>query len=255
MIQTDPLSLVFIACFVFAGTFLLATTLLGMGHAHGGMHLHVGHIGHLHLGDGGHVGHPVSATATHTTASGHPARVQVPHQQSAHTQHDASVAAAQPSVLSHALESINVNTILVFLFCFGLLGYLLHNAAHAGAVLTIILSALAGVGGASAMNAVFVRLFGNEVGGLGYDSSEMEGRIATVSLPIRAGGVGEVIFTGENGTRRSLGARSADGAPIARDAEVVIMGYHEGIAEVQAWERFIAAARSEAAAPPGSAGG
>ncbi len=252
MIQTDPLSLVFIACFVFAGTFLLATTLLGMGHAHGGIHVHAGHISHAHLGHGGHVGHTAGAGAGHAGAPGHPARVQVPHQQGAHAQaQDAPATTGHPALLSHVLESLNLSAILVFLFCFGLLGYLLHNAAHTGAVLTIIVAVLAGVGGAAAMNALLARLFGTEVGHLGADSSEMEGRLATVSMPIREGGVGEIIFVGENGTRRSLGARSLDGSAIARDAEVVIMSYRDGIAEVQSWDHFIASARNEAAAPPG----
>jgi hypothetical protein len=250
MIQTDPLSLVFIGCFVFAAAFLLSTTLLGMGHAHGGMHLHAaghGAGGHLHLGHAGHAAHTggvhVAAPAP-TSASGHPARVAVPHTNQAGAQQHAQ---AQPeadgvghgSSLLRLLGGINLNELLVFLFCFGLLGYVLHNAAHAGAVLTIIVALLAGVGGATGMNALFVRLFGAEAGRLGSDSSQMEGRLATVTLPIRAGGVGEVVFVGENGTRRSLGARSADGSAIPRDAEVVILDYKDGIAQVQAWDSFI----------------
>ena len=42
MIATDPLSLVFIGCFVVSGTFLLISSLLGAGHED----LHFGHFGH-----------------------------------------------------------------------------------------------------------------------------------------------------------------------------------------------------------------
>lgn len=238
MIQTDPLSLVFIACFVFAGAFLVAALLLGMGHAHGGLHLHAGHVHLGHAGAHVHLGH-AGAAGTHT-ATGHPARVTVPHADGQHTQAQAQDVAVPPSPLMRVLGGVNLNAILVFLLAFGLLGYLVHNATHAGAVLTILLAVVAGVGGAIGVNALFVRMFGNEIGKLGLDSSQMEGRLATVTLPIRVGGIGEVVFTGENGTRRSLGARSADNTPIPRDAEVVILTYENGIAAVQTWDNFIA---------------
>jgi hypothetical protein len=258
MIETDPLSLVFIACFVFASAFILATTVLGATHLHG---VHLGHTGHVHLG--GHVsGHTAGHThvgghaATTHVATGHaghnghlPARVAVSHQQTA-TQADAS---SGPSFVGQLLGTLNLNAILGFLFTFGLLGYLLHNATHAGAVVTVILAVICGAGGATALNTLMIRLFGAETGRLGADSSAMEGRVATVSIPIRADGVGEIIFMGENGTRRSLGARSSDGEAIDRDADVVILGYHNGMAEVQSWDRFIAATHMEldALAPPG----
>jgi hypothetical protein len=237
MIQTDPLSLVFIACFVFAGAFLVASLLLGMGHTHGGLHLHAGHVHLGHAGGHLHLGHAGAAGAHVATAQ--PARVALPHANGPQSQAQ-PLAAPATSPLVRALGDLNLNAILVFLLAFGLLGYLLHNAAHAGAVLTIILAVVAGVGGAIGVNTLFARLFGNEIGGLGLDSSQMEGRLATVTLPIRSGGIGEVIFTGENGTRRSLGARSADGTAIPRDAEVVILSYTDGIAAVQTWDNFIA---------------
>jgi hypothetical protein len=235
MIQTDPLSLVFIGCFVFSGAFLVATTLLGTGHGHSGLHFHTGH---LHLGGhvGGHTPGGTHGTAAHATAHAH----------TGDTATQGTDAAATPHVspITHLLGGINLNEILVFLFCFGLLGYLLHNVAHAGAVLTIFAAGVLGGGAAGATNVLFMRLFGEETGRLGLDSSQMEGRIATVSLPIRAEGIGEIIFVGENGTRRSLGARSADGSAIARDAEVVIIGYVDGIAQVEAWDHFLAGAQT-----------
>lgn len=242
MVQTDPLSLVFIGCFVFSGAFLLASNLMGLGHGHG-LHLHTGHLhmgghaGQLHLGTHG------PGAMTHTAANAHPTRVAVPHHADATTHTDAAPAPAV-SPVARMLGALNLNEVLVFLFMFGVLGYLLHNLAHAGAVATIIVAIFIGVGAAGAVNMLLLRLFGTEVGRLGLDSSQMEGRLATVSLPIRANGIGEIIFVGENGTRRSLGARSTDGSAIPRDAEVVIMGYTDGIAQVQDWQRFIVEARS-----------
>ena len=247
MIQTDPLSLVFIACFVFASAFIVATTVLGLGHGHG---MHMGHAGHVHLGGhAGHLhlgGHGGGHALSHAAGAQHPTRVTLPHQQG-------DVTVTQPNIFGQLLSGLNLNAILGFLFTFGLLGYLLHNSTHAGAVITVILAIICGAGGASALNTLMIRLFGAETGSLGADSSAMEGRLALVSVPIRAGGVGEIIFMGENGTRRSLGARSSDGSAIPRDADVVIMSYVNGIAQVQAWDHFITSARDEleAVAPPG----
>ena len=42
----------------------------------------------------------------------------------------------------------------------------------------------------------------------------------------------------QQGTRRSCGARSEDGAPIERGSEVVVMRYEKGIAYVQRFEEL-----------------
>jgi hypothetical protein len=56
-------------------------------------------------------------------------------------------------------------------------------------------------------------------------------------MPIREGGTGEIIFP-IGGVRRCAGARSDDGTPIERGAEVVIARYEKGIAYVKRWEEF-----------------
>ena len=56
---------------------------------------------------------------------------------------------------------------------------------------------------------------------------------------MRSGGIGEIIYTKGVGGRKSIGARSIDGEAISRDAEVVIIGYEKGIAQVQTWDRFL----------------
>jgi membrane protein implicated in regulation of membrane protease activity len=97
-----------------------------------------------------------------------------------------------------------------------------------------------GLVGAVLITMVMHRLMGRDDGELTAESSELIGTLATVSMPIRAGGIGEVIYTKGGGGRKSLGARSVDAQAIARDAEVVIVGYEKGIAQVQTWDRFIA---------------
>jgi hypothetical protein len=58
-----------------------------------------------------------------------------------------------------------------------------------------------------------------------------------VSISIPAGGAGEVIFE-QHGVRRSAGARSDDGSPLEKGAEVVISRYEKGMAYVRKWDEF-----------------
>jgi hypothetical protein len=76
-----------------------------------------------------------------------------------------------------------------------------------------------------------------------------EGAIGTVSVPIRAGGTGEIIFE-QNGVRKCAGARAADGKALERGAEVVMSRYENGIAYVERWTEFTKLPSSNA---PGNA--
>jgi hypothetical protein len=64
---------------------------------------------------------------------------------------------------------------------------------------------------------------------------DMVGVLGHLSLPIRAGGTGELVYSQE-GTRRVTGARSEDGAAIPKGAEVMVTRYEKGIAYVRLWE-------------------
>ena len=66
---------------------------------------------------------------------------------------------------------------------------------------------------------------------------DMTGVLGRISMPIRTGGTGELIYSQE-GTRRSCGARSEDGSAIDRGAEVVVMRYDKGIAYVRRWDEM-----------------
>jgi membrane protein implicated in regulation of membrane protease activity len=154
------------------------------------------------------------------------------------------------SVLGTLEEALSVYGILTFLLVFGLLGYLLHNSTNVGVVLTLLVALLVALACAVGVSTTLTRLFvQNESHGLTRESSRFEGRIGQVSMAIREGGVGEVIFKGETGARQSLGARSVDGQPIPAGVEVVILASSEGIATVQPWESFIASAHSGAPPP------
>jgi len=64
---------------------------------------------------------------------------------------------------------------------------------------------------------------------------DMVGVLGHLSIRIREGGTGELVFSQE-GTRHVAGARSEDGAAIPKGAEVVITRYEKGIAYVRRWE-------------------
>ncbi len=233
MIATDPLSLVFIGCFVVSGTFLLISSLLGAG----AEDLHLGHFGHPgHSGGAGHAagsGH-ASGIMHHTLSQGHDA---------GHAAHSGTTAGhgAQASHPTWAILAsfFNLYALLTFLFWFGLIGYVLKNLANFGALLASTAGLAVGIVGAVLITIVMRRFMGRDYGELTAESSELVGTLATVSMPIRAGGIGEIIYKKGTGARKSIGARSVDDQPIARDAEVVIVGYEKGIAQVQTWDRFI----------------
>jgi hypothetical protein len=136
---------------------------------------------------------------------------------------------------------LNLYGVLVLLLVFGLFGYLLHNFTNIGAEISFILALLAGIGSALLVSSLLSSLFFNrEVGVLGADSSQLEGRLGKTTMSIREGGIGEVVYATALGSRQSMGARSVDGEAIPADTEIVILGASEGIASVQTWDRFIA---------------
>jgi hypothetical protein len=233
MIATDPLSLIFLGCFLFAGLFLVVTTLLGVDHGHAiGFH---GHLGHMHLG--GHAGHAGHVAHANGHTSGH-----------AGGQTDASSSAGPTplnSVLNVLADGLNLFSLLALLFFFGLLGYLLHNFTDLGVTFSTLVALALGLSAALLTGTLMSRLFLlAESNFLSSDSSRLEGRLGQVSVNIRAGGLGEVIFTNVSGARTSVGARSQDGVAIPAGTEIVIIGYENGIASVQPWDSFMARLRA-----------
>src|SRR5207247_2579284 len=77
----------------------------------------------------------------------------------------------------------------------------------------------------------------------------MPGTIGRLTRPIRAGGIGEIVYK-KGGSRRSDGARSLSGEAIERDAEVVIVRYENGLAYVELLDRYLAEEGSSRPALP-----
>lgn len=133
------------------------------------------------------------------------------------------------------VSPFNFSTAMAFLAWFGGAGYLLTAWGKIGMLAILGFSAMAGVTGAAIVFAFLAKVLMRTDSTL-YDSDyRMEGVLGHVSVGIREGGTGEIIFSQE-GVRRTCGARSENGTGIARGIEVVITRYEKGIAYVRRWD-------------------
>ncbi len=164
--------------------------------------LHIGH-GHFHFHHHGHHG------------AGH-------HQGPAQGGH------------SHFSDLLNPSSISVFLAWFGGIGYLLTR--HSGLELWVDFGFATAVGllGAWLLSS-FLRFLQKRERPLNPADYEMTGVLGQVSCPIRADGVGEVIYLRDGG-RKLVPARSEENIDISRGQEVIVTRYEKGIAYVRTWE-------------------
>src|SRR5262252_7092903 len=131
----------------------------------------------------------------------------------------------------------NASTIMAFLAWFGGTGYLLTRHSHLWTVLSLAIAILAGLLAGWVVFRFMVKLVQVDDVPMTSEDRRVEGALATISIPIRENGTGEIIFA-LGGTRRCAGARSGDGTPIEKGTEVVIERYEKGIAYVKRWEEF-----------------
>lgn len=233
MIANDPLSLLFIGCFLFGLLFLVVTTLLGnLGHSgHGGLghdaditnhgaHVVTHHVGDLQ-GKGIHIHThaPVHAPSQASTAKGSPQAGQ-----------------GNPFAL---FSYFNPTSVVLFLLGFGFFGYVFHNTASLALPLTLILALLCGVIVAALLLVMLSRIFGDSEGATIQDVSDRTGMLGKVSVTIQQNGLGEVLYISPGGMRKSVPARSIDGRRLERDQEVVVVNYQRGVAEVDTWDHFV----------------
>jgi len=146
-----------------------------------------------------------------------------------------------PHVAHHAsaadLPFFNTTSIMAFLCWFGGMGYLLMHYGHFWFLVAFVLSTAFGLGGAALMFFFLAKVVLSHESPLNPDDFEMVGVVGVISSGIRAGGTGELIYL-QQGTRRVCGARSQEGAAIAKGCEVVVTGYEQGIAFVRPWNEF-----------------
>jgi hypothetical protein len=223
MIATDPLSLMFISCFVVGLLFLLITAFTGHGHGHALAH-HTGVTSHIGHGGPAHVLH--AAGGTHATP---------------HTGQSASHTTNQHTHGSHfsLLSIVNPLNIAIFLLGFGFFGYLLHAATGFALPLIFVLACIGGLAIAASLIIMLNRIFGSATGTTIQDVSDRTGLLGKVNTTIPQMGLGEIIYTSPGGMRKSVPARSIDGRRLEREQEVVVVNYNGGVAEVDTWDHFI----------------
>ena len=143
------------------------------------------------------------------------------------------------------ISVFNSFSLMAFLTWFGAMGYLMtrHSSLWFGFVLVLATF----VGGTGALIIFFFLAKFLMKYDVGVDAAEYEmtGVLGRVSSSIRSGGTGEMVFE-QVGTRRSCGARSEDGASIAKGTEVVITRYERGIAYVRSWDEISGEADAKA---------
>ncbi len=135
------------------------------------------------------------------------------------------------------VSPFNLISLTAFLAWFGGTGYLLtrHSTIWFWAALGI--SLLSGTGGAAIIYLFLSRVLSSPDEVLDPADFEMVGVLGRLSMPIREGGTGELIYS-QAGTRRVCGARVEDGSPILKGTEVVVTRYERGIAYVRPWSEM-----------------
>jgi membrane protein implicated in regulation of membrane protease activity len=129
----------------------------------------------------------------------------------------------------------NFATMAAFLAWFGGTGYLLERYYGVWFVAALIVATVSGLGGASIVFLFLAKVLMKREESLDPADYEMAGVLGRLSIPIRSGGTGELIYSQE-GTRRVTGARSEDGDAIPKGSEVMVTRYEKGIAYVRPWE-------------------
>jgi len=144
------------------------------------------------------------------------------------------------SLLKHGSEWLsglfNLAAITMFLAWFGGVGLLLEEATSLALAPIVVIAGGAGFTGGATILRIMRALRLRE---RPLEPIQLVGAIGRLTIPIREGGTGEIVYT-VDGKRRVSGARADDSRPIARDTEVVITRYDKGIAYVCEFDRMIA---------------
>lgn len=189
-----------------------------------GVHLHLPF--HIHGSHGG-IGHGGGHGLGHGHGAGHGAG-------------DGQTGAAKAGGVS----PFNFVTFIVFLAWFGGTGFLLTRYSRVWFATGLAIAIAVGSVGAYILYVFMAKVLMSPDAVLDPADFRMEGVFGYLSNPIREGGTGELIYT-QAGTRRTCGARSEDGAAIAKGTEVIVTRYERGLAYVKTWEEMAGGDGSE----------
>ena len=133
-----------------------------------------------------------------------------------------------------AMPWFNFGTIAAFLAWFGGTGYLLEHYSHFWVLVALGIALVSGLAAASVVFWFLAKVMMAHEAPLDPADYDMVGVLGHLSIRIRPGGTGELIYSQE-GTRRVCGARSEDGTAISKGSEVMVARYEKGIAYVRPW--------------------
>lgn len=136
------------------------------------------------------------------------------------------------------VSPINFGTIAAFLAWFGGTGYLLSHYYGVWYLVALGVAFISGIGGAAVVFFFLAKVLISKEENLDPADYDMVGVLGKLSIPIRQGGTGEIVFS-QAGTRHVCGARSENGVPIPKGAEVIVTRFEKGIAYVQQWEELV----------------
>lgn len=136
-----------------------------------------------------------------------------------------------------SVSPLNPPSVAAFLAWFGGTGYLLtrFSAVRVGSILFAAI--LVGLIGGAIIFFFLTKVLMSDQEYLDPADFEMVGVLGKLSVPIREGGTGELIYS-QMGTRRVCGARSDDGSGMSKGTEVVVTRYDKGIAYVRLWSEM-----------------
>jgi membrane protein implicated in regulation of membrane protease activity len=135
------------------------------------------------------------------------------------------------------ISPINFSTLMAFLTWFGGIGYLLTRHTSFIKLMVLGLAILAGLAGGSIIFWYMAKFLLRHDLSMDPADFDLVGVIGALSIPIRAGGTGEIVYQ-QNGARKSHAARSEDGEPISKGEEVAITRFEKGIAYVRRWSEL-----------------
>ena len=162
--------------------------------------------------------------------------IHLPHLDFHHGLHLPGAHAAGPATHGE-LPWFNFGTLASFLAWFGGTGYLLTRYSSLWFGLALLISTLSGLGASAVVFWFLAKVLMRREAALDPADYEMVGVLGRLTIPIRTGGTGELVYSQE-GTRRVAGARSETGAAISKGTEVVVTRYERGIAYVRPWQDF-----------------
>src|SRR5437773_10101398 len=113
-----------------------------------------------------------------------------------HRAHHARAGASHSGIRGGTnISWFNASSTMPFLAWFGGTGYLLTRHSHLLAVFSLLLATVAGLAAGFVVFRFMAKLVGSTDEPMKSEDYRIEGSLGTISMPIRASGTGEIIFS------------------------------------------------------------